>query len=99
MIVSEYVKSCPHCGCNDFVKDYKREETYCRECGLVLQSAFQYVGLERIDNTIPFSAPAEARNGVHRRWYAKSDKGKMNNRNNTRYYHNISDRKLMRYGR
>lgn len=95
VMVNEYVKSCPHCGCTDFVKDYKREETYCKECGLVLQSAFQYVGLEKISNTITFSPPSEARDGVHMRWHTKSNNGKVNNRKNTKYYHNISDRKLM----
>jgi len=97
IMTSEYVRSCPQCGSQDFVKDYKREETYCNECGLVLQSAFQYMGLEKITNVIPFSAPAQARNGVHMRWHNKEDKGNSNNR--TRYKHNISDNKLMRYGR
>ena len=99
VMVSEYIRSCPHCGGEDFVKDYKREETYCNNCGLVLQSAFQYIGLEKITNIVPFSAPAESRSGIHMRWYDKGNKGKVNNRNHTRYTHNISDRKLMRYGR
>lgn len=97
VITTETVRSCPHCGNTTFIKDYKREELYCNECGLVLQSAVQYVGLEKTENVIPYSAPSEARDGVHLRWHRKSSDGKANNRNNVRYRHNISDRKLMRY--
>lgn len=97
MITTETVRTCPLCGGTEFVKDYKREETYCNNCGLVLQSAFQYVGLEKVENAIPFSPPSEARKGVHFRWYDKSNIGKVNNRKNTKYRHNISDRKLMRH--
>ena len=97
MITTETVRTCPQCGNTTFVKDYKREELYCNKCGLVLQSAVQYVGLEKIDNIIPYSAPSEARKGVHIRWYDKDNIGKVNNRKSTKYRHNFSDRKLMRH--
>lgn len=98
MITTETVRHCPHCGNTIFTKDYKREETYCNKCGLVLQSAFQYMGLEKVENVIPFSAPSEARDGVHLRWHTRQEWGKVNNRKNTVYRHNISDRKLMKFG-
>ena len=95
IMTSHNVKICPQCNGSDFRKDYTREETYCNTCGLVLQSAFQYVGLEKVENTIPFSAPHSARDGTHYNWIYKEDKGKVNNRKTTRYKHNIPNRKLM----
>lgn len=81
-------KCCPICNNTEFVRDYVREETYCNHCGLVLSSAFQYVGLEKVDNVIPFSAPVEARRGVHIRY------NKFKTRHKS-YRHNIPNRKLM----
>lgn len=95
IITTHSVKVCPLCGASEFVRDYSREETYCNKCGLVLMSAFQYVGLEKVDNVIPFSAPSEARDGIHYKWIHKDDKGKFNNRNATRFKHSIPNRKLM----
>lgn len=89
------VRSCPQCGASDFIRDYKREETYCNNCGLVLSSAFQYMGLSKIENVIPFSAPSEARHKVHYSWIYKEDKGKTNNRNVTNFKHRIPNSKLM----
>ena len=88
IMTTESVKCCPLCGNSEFVKDYVREEVYCNKCGLVLQSAFQYVGLEKIENVIPFSAPSEARKGVHTRYRKAPVKPKN-------YRHNIPNRKLM----
>ena len=99
ILTSDYVKVCPVCGNDDFRKDYKREELYCNKCGLVLQSAVQYVGLEKIDNVIPYSAPSEARVGVHLKLLDKSMLGRVNNRKSTRYKHNIPNWKLMRKSR
>ena len=95
IVTTHKVRVCPQCNGSDFRRDYSREETYCNKCGLVLQSAFQYVGLEKIDNVIPFSAPYEARSGIHYNWIRKEDKGKVNNRNATTFKHNIPNRKLM----
>lgn len=94
----ENLRHCPLCNGTDFKKDYRREETYCNTCGLVLSSAFQYVGLEKIDFEIPHSPAAEARHKVHYNWIYDEDKGKVNNRNTTSYKHHIPDRKLMRKG-
>ena len=95
IITHHRIKVCPHCGASDFIRDFKREETYCNKCGLVLMSAFQYVGLEKIENITPFSAPFEARHKVHYSWIHKEDKGKTNNRNVTNFKHNIPNTKLM----
>ena len=81
-------KCCPICNNTEFVRDYVREETYCNHCGLVLSSAVQYCGLEKVDNVIPFSAPVEARRGVHIRY------NKFKTRHKS-YRHNIPNRKLM----
>lgn len=81
-------KCCPICNNTEFVRDYVREETYCNKCGLVLSSAVQYCGLEKVDNVIPFSAPSEARRGVHIRY------SKIKTRHKS-YRHNIPNRKLM----
>lgn len=81
-------KCCPICNNTEFVRDYVREETYCNKCGLVLSSAVQYCGLEKVDNVIPFSAPVEARRGVHIRY------SKIKTRHKS-YRHNIPNRKLM----
>jgi hypothetical protein len=81
-------KCCPICNNTEFVRDYVREETYCNKCGLVLSSAVQYCGLEKVDNVIPFSAPVEARRGVHIRY------NKFKTRHKS-YRHNIPNRKLM----
>lgn len=81
-------KCCPICNNTEFVRDYVREETYCNNCGLVLSSAVQYCGLEKVDNVIPFSAPSEARRGVHIRY------SKIKTRHKS-YRHNIPNRKLM----
>lgn len=91
ILTEDDVKCCPLCNSTSFAKDYVREETYCTNCGLVLSSAVQYVGLEKVDNVIPHSAPAEARRGVHYRWGGSPRRPKS-------YRHNISDRKLMRKG-
>lgn len=95
---TEHIRHCPVCNGTKFTKDYKREETYCNKCGLVISSAFQYVGLEKIQNTVPHSPAAEARHIVHYTWIYKGDKGKVNNRNITTYKHHIPDRKLMKKG-
>lgn len=95
IMTSEHIRQCPLCGSEDIIKDYKREETYCNKCGLVLSSAFQYVGLEKVDFEIPHSPMAEARNGVHYSWIDEEDKGKINNRKTTKYKHRIPNRKLM----
>lgn len=89
MILTEKeIKCCPVCNNTEFVRDYVHEETYCNKCGLVLSSAVQYCGLEKVDNVIPFSAPVEARRGVHIRY------SKIKTRHKS-YRHNIPDRKLM----
>ena len=88
VMTTETVRYCPNCNGTEFVRDYVREETYCKECGLVLSSAFQYVGLEKVENVIPFSAPSEARRGVHIRY------SKVKSRHKS-YRHNIPNRKLM----
>lgn len=88
ILTEDKVKCCPICGSTDFVRDYVREETYCKECGLVLTSAFQYMGLEKIENVIPYSAPSDARRGVHIRY------SKIPSRHKS-YRHNIPNRKLM----
>lgn len=82
------VKHCPMCDNTEFVKDYKREEVYCNKCGLVLSSAVQYVGLEKVENVIPFSAPVEARRGIHTT-FSRTPKNPKN------FRHNIPNRKLM----
>lgn len=93
MILTEKdVKYCPICNNAGFVKDYKREEVYCNKCGLVLSSAVQYVGLEKVDNAIPYSAPSEARRGIHYRWGGSPRRPKT-------YRHSFTDRQLMRKGK
>ena len=78
MILTEKeTKCCPICNNTEFVRDYVREETYCNHCGL-----------EKVDNVIPFSAPVEARRGVHIRY------SKIKTRHKS-YRHNIPNRKLM----
>lgn len=91
----EYVRVCPLCGNDEFVKDRRRAETYCNKCGLVLSSAYQYVGLEKVDNIIPYSAPYDAK-GVH---IGKTKVGRFNNRKTTNYRHNIPNWQLMKRGR
>ena len=98
IITTENVRTCPLCGGSVFVKDYKREEMYCGGCGLVLQSAVQYVGLEKIDNVIPYSASASARQRVHMNYSHKDTVGKSPHKI-TNYRHNIPNWKLMRKGR
>ena len=98
IITTETVRVCPNCNSNELVKDYVREEVYCNHCGLVLQSAVQYVGLEKVDNVIPYSAPAEARVGVHGRWIYDDEKGKRDSHNITNYRHSIPNYKLMKKG-
>lgn len=89
MILTEKdVKYCPICNNTGFVKDYKREEVYCNKCGLVLSSAVQYVGLEKVENVIPYSAPVEARRGIHST-FSRTPKNPKN------FRHNIPNRKLM----
>jgi len=95
VITTETVRKCPLCDNEVFIRDYEREETYCNKCGLVLSSAVQYIGLEKIDNIIPYSAPVD---GSAKRWIHKGDKGKFNNKGITRYKHNIPNHKLMRKG-
>ena len=85
------LRYCPLCNHDEFTKDYSRQEVYCNNCGLVVQSAFQYMGLEKIDNVIPFSAPVEARRGIHTRYRKAPVKPKN-------YRHNIPNSKLMRKG-
>lgn len=92
IMTSERVRCCPQCGNKEFIKDYVREELYCNKCGLVLQSAVQYVGLEKVDNVIPFSAPNEARRGIHTRYSSTRRKSKS-------YRHNIPNDKLMIKGK
>ena len=87
-LTEKEIKCCPICNNTEFVRDYVHEETYCNKCGLVLSSAVQYCGLEKVDNVIPFSAPVEARRGVHIRY------SKIKTRHKS-YRHNIPDRKLM----
>ena len=99
ILTDDNVRSCPNCNSTELVKDYKRDELYCAECGLVLTSSFQNVGLEKIDNVIPFSAPASARSGIHTRYVHSDEKGKISKPNGTKYKHNIPDWKLMRFGR
>ena len=96
---TETVRQCPYCSNNEFTTDYKREETYCTHCGLVLTNAFQYVGLEKVHNTIPYSAPAMARDKVHHQWTHNEDRGKRDNRRTTTYKHNIPNWKLMLKGK
>lgn len=89
MILTEKeTKCCPICNNTEFVRDYVREETYCNKCGLVLSSAVQWNGLVKTENVIPFSAPSEARRGVHIRY------NKFKTRHKS-YRHNIPNRKLM----
>lgn len=88
ILTEDKIRCCPICDSSEFVRDYTREETYCKNCGLVLTSAFQYVGLEKIDNVIPYSAPSDARRGVHIRY----SRIKTRHKN---YRHNIPNRKLM----
>ena len=95
----ERVRHCPLCESTDLIKDYEREETYCNNCGLIISSAIPYVGLEKIDTVIPYSAPYEARDKVHYGWVREEDKAKMNNRRTTRYKHNMTNRQLMKKGR
>lgn len=95
IVTTTHVRHCPVCNGTEFRKDYVREETYCNNCGLVLSSAFQYVGLEKVDNVIPFSPPAEARKFVHYKWIDNKDKGKANDREITNYQHRIPNRRLM----
>ena len=92
IMTTETVRHCPNCNGTEFVKDYKREELYCNSCGLVLTSAFQYVGLEKIDNAIPFSAPSDARRGIHTRYNSTRQRSKH-------YRHNIPNSKLMIKGK
>lgn len=98
IMTTEHIRFCPSCGGTEFVKDYKREETYCNNCGLVLQSAVQYVGLEKVENVIPYSASANARQGIHMKYTHRDDMGKNPNKI-TSYRHNIPNWKLMKYGR
>lgn len=88
ILTEENVRHCPNCDSTSFVRDYVREETYCNGCGLVITSAVQYVGLEKVDNIVPYSAPSEARRGIHIRY------GKVKTRHKS-YRHNIPNRKLM----
>lgn len=88
ILTEENVRHCPNCNGSNFIRDYVREETYCSECGLVLSSAVQYVGLCKVENAIPFSAPSEARRGVHMRYSRVSLHPKS-------FRHNIPNRKLM----
>lgn len=98
VMVSEHLKVCPICGGDEFVKDYKREELYCNSCGLVLQSAVQYCGLEKIDNIVPYSAPSSARNGIHFTYKSRQDYGKSSvSQNTTNYRHSIPNKYLMRF--
>lgn len=99
ILTYDTVRTCPNCDSANLRKDYRREETYCASCGLVLSSAFQYVGLEKVDNIVPFSAPASARAGIHKRHIHPDQIGKYANQNSTKYTHNIPNRKLMRHGR
>lgn len=92
ILTEENVKHCPNCDSTSFAKDYVREETYCTSCGLVLSSAVQYVGLEKVDNAIPYSAPSEARRGIHYRWGGSPRRPKT-------YRHSFTDRQLMRKGK
>lgn len=95
----ERIRECPLCESKDIKVDYEREETYCNNCGLIISSAIQYVGLDKIDTPMPYSPPYEARNKVHYSWVEEEDKAKMNNRRTTRYKHNMTNRQLMRKGR
>ena len=91
-ISHERVRHCPLCNNDEFVKDFKRDELYCNKCGLVLQSAVQWVGLEKIDNEIPYSPPYDARRGIHTRYNSTRRRTKN-------YRHNISDKDLMKKGK
>lgn len=93
IMTTETVRTCPLCDASEFTKDYKRAELYCNKCGLVLQSAIQYVGLEKISNVIPFSPPFES-NMVR-----NTDKAKIDNRRTTTYKHNLTNKQLMKYGK
>lgn len=97
-MTTEHTRVCPLCHGEELVKDYKREETYCNDCGLVLTSAFQYVGLEKVDNIVPFSAPASARKGIHTNHRHRNELGK-NPRHIKNYRHSIPNSKLMIKGR
>lgn len=95
---TEHIKACPLCGGTNIVKDYKREEKYCANCGLIISSAITYVGLEKVDFAVPHSAPSEARNGIHTRWTRKDTKGKTSHKI-TNYKHNLTNKQLMKYGK
>lgn len=98
IITTEQVRTCPLCDSADLVKDYKREEIYCNNCGLIISSAVTYVGLEKIHCPVPHSAPAEARNGVHLTWTHKNEKAKTNHKI-TNYKHRLTNKQLMKYGK
>ena len=95
ILTTENVRVCPNCNSDELVKDYKREELYCNNCGLVLQSAVQYVGLEKCDFTVPYSAPTEVRS----KWLYGDGKGKIPHQDITNYKHSIPNWKLMKKGR
>lgn len=88
IFTEDEVRHCPLCNSTSFARDYVREETYCTSCGLVITSAVQYVGLEKVENIVPFSAPSEARRGIHTRYNRTV-------RNPKRYRHNIPNKRLM----
>ena len=95
IMTSHHLRACPQCNGTEFVKDYKRSETYCNTCGLVITSAVQYVGLEKISNVVPFSAPTEARNTINHNWLKREDRGRVDNKDTTNYRHRYTNRQLM----
>ena len=90
---NHHIQECPLCGGKELIQDYKREEIYCNNCGLILSDT----ELNK-HHTIPHSPSAEARNNVHVRWVEDEKKGNINPHDITRFHHNMSDEQIMRWG-
>lgn len=96
---TEHIRFCPFCNGKDLVKDYKRDELYCHNCGVVLTNPYPYVGLEKVESIVPHSAPHNVRSGIHFNYVHKDQLGRFDNRNTTSYRHNLPNWQLMKRGR